>query len=424
MTSKKFYFEEKKRRKRLYCPNCDTELQESDNFCRKCGQENHDHKIPIGHLLLEVVEGVTHFDNKALSTFKSLFTKPGQFTKDFLDSKRNRYVPPIRLFFFVSFIYFSLYAFTYNKQGKKKISKEDTQKAIARAKPYNLLDRFEVRDDDSLRTILPSMSAQDQEKTVLTLYQACLSDTLNTFPKASTTNGRAYLKHLLTKYKMPVPDTILIRAIVSDLKVKITLNGKNRMVIGKGITKALALTYLGYSDAQIDSAYLATEHEPITWYTRLGIKLSLKPTYNSLIAKQKDENYETPLIASATNYTAMLSIPFAALVLWILFRKSRKYYYEHLIAAMVFSSVQFIIQGLPFLLMLVNVAFYSEVKGYFSNFLIGSLSIYGLLSIKRIYEVSWFVATYKSILFLVMYYFAYTMIYTFCFYYLISVYVS
>lgn len=96
----------KKRRKVEICHNCHTILSLETNFCPHCGQENHDLKVPIGHLAFEVFEGFTHFDTKFYNTMRAIFLSPGKITKDFLEGRRGRYVPPVRLYFLISFIFF------------------------------------------------------------------------------------------------------------------------------------------------------------------------------------------------------------------------------------------------------------------------------------------------------------------------------
>ena len=96
----------KKRRKVEICHNCHTILSLENNFCPHCGQENHDLKVPIGHLAFEVFEGFTHFDTKFYNTMRAIFLSPGKITKDFLEGRRGRYVPPVRLYFLISFVFF------------------------------------------------------------------------------------------------------------------------------------------------------------------------------------------------------------------------------------------------------------------------------------------------------------------------------
>jgi hypothetical protein len=96
------------RQKLSSCPNCGSALEHDDNFCHYCGQQNHDLRVPFRHLLLEALEGFVHFDIKSFRTIFMLLFKPGSLTNEFKAGKRMLYVPPIRLYIFLSFIFFLL----------------------------------------------------------------------------------------------------------------------------------------------------------------------------------------------------------------------------------------------------------------------------------------------------------------------------
>ncbi len=53
------------------------------------------------------------YDSKFQKTFVPLFTKPGFLTREYLEGRRIRYVHPLRLYFFVSFVllFFSIFSF-------------------------------------------------------------------------------------------------------------------------------------------------------------------------------------------------------------------------------------------------------------------------------------------------------------------------
>jgi hypothetical protein len=109
-----YNFEKKKmenrtiKRKYSLCPNCDTRLETSQSYCPECGQANHDLNIPLKHLLGEAVEGILHFDVKSVRTIRALAFKPGFVTSEFIKGKRVQYVPPVRLYIFISFLFFLL----------------------------------------------------------------------------------------------------------------------------------------------------------------------------------------------------------------------------------------------------------------------------------------------------------------------------
>jgi hypothetical protein len=110
----------RKRKKSFECANCHHTFNEVNNYCPNCGQENHTHKLPIKHFAIELVESLTHFDTKIFRTFKEMVTKPGLVTKNYNSNKRARYVPPIRIYVFMSFIFFFLITILYNHTVQEK----------------------------------------------------------------------------------------------------------------------------------------------------------------------------------------------------------------------------------------------------------------------------------------------------------------
>jgi hypothetical protein len=129
----------KKRIKSASCPNCHTVFaDEHANYCAHCGQENHTHKLPVKHFLMELVESFTHFDTKILTTFKDLILKPGLVIQNFNDNKRTRYVPPIRIYAFMSFAFFLFFSFTVGKEVESISVKVKTTPNKAPASNLNI----------------------------------------------------------------------------------------------------------------------------------------------------------------------------------------------------------------------------------------------------------------------------------------------
>lgn len=103
----------KQRRKSSECPNCGNHLRHDDEFCSRCGQENHELRVPIRHLFFEFVESITHFDGKLWATLRAMLV-PGKVTDEYLAGKRARFVPPGRLYIFTSVVYFFLLSMSIN----------------------------------------------------------------------------------------------------------------------------------------------------------------------------------------------------------------------------------------------------------------------------------------------------------------------
>jgi hypothetical protein len=86
------------------CPNCG--YPAVDNYCAQCGQENHLHKDTFGALIMHFAGHYLHYDSKFWQTLNTLWFKPGLLTTAYWEEKRMRYIPPMSLYIFVSFIYF------------------------------------------------------------------------------------------------------------------------------------------------------------------------------------------------------------------------------------------------------------------------------------------------------------------------------
>ena len=96
------------RRKRIYCPNCKRQLREHMNFCFDCGQENNIKRVSIKILLNDFLSTYFTVNSKLLLTLKLLITKPIFLSIAYLSGRIEGYLRPIRLYVFVSFVFFLL----------------------------------------------------------------------------------------------------------------------------------------------------------------------------------------------------------------------------------------------------------------------------------------------------------------------------
>jgi hypothetical protein len=120
----------KVRHKFKNCENCNFQFEEANEFCPSCGQENHTHKLPFRYFLLEYLGSIYNFDTKVLRTLKGMFVNPGETIALFNQNKRARFVPPVRMFLFSSFLFFLILGFGENGDDSTKPSnnKPDTIK--------------------------------------------------------------------------------------------------------------------------------------------------------------------------------------------------------------------------------------------------------------------------------------------------------
>lgn len=139
------------------CLNCGHQVDEK--FCPHCGQENIESRHPFYYLFTHFFEDFTHYDGQFWGTIKNLLFKPGKLTKIYLEGKRAQFVPPVKLYIFISFVTFLFISFqvaniNIGKKGaeNEKITKKEIQKNITENESVrNLLKgSSEVAAADSL----------------------------------------------------------------------------------------------------------------------------------------------------------------------------------------------------------------------------------------------------------------------------------
>ena len=88
------------------CLNCNAQI--AGRFCSVCGQENIEPHETFWQLLSHFVYDLFHYDGKAVSTIKTLLFHPGLLTHEYVRGRRSSYLHPIRLYIFISAMFFLL----------------------------------------------------------------------------------------------------------------------------------------------------------------------------------------------------------------------------------------------------------------------------------------------------------------------------
>lgn len=92
------------------CANCGTPLM--GRYCSACGQSVDVHRRSVGDLAHDVVADLASFDSRILRTTRALLLRPGELAAAFREGRTQRYVPPVRLYLFVSLIFFLALSFS------------------------------------------------------------------------------------------------------------------------------------------------------------------------------------------------------------------------------------------------------------------------------------------------------------------------
>lgn len=86
------------------CKNCDSELL--GEFCHTCGQQDRHYIRSVFAVVGDLMGEISHWDSRFYRTLINLFVRPAFLTQEFVKGRHASYVPPLRLYFFISLISF------------------------------------------------------------------------------------------------------------------------------------------------------------------------------------------------------------------------------------------------------------------------------------------------------------------------------
>lgn len=86
------------------CLNCNTILD--GQYCGNCGQKARSRLISIWELVRDAFGDLFELDSRLWRTLIPLISKPGQLTRDYLEGRRVRFMPPFRTYLVLSIVFF------------------------------------------------------------------------------------------------------------------------------------------------------------------------------------------------------------------------------------------------------------------------------------------------------------------------------
>lgn len=89
------------------CPNCGT--ARAGEYCQECGQRRtRPEHLTVAYFLKNLFGELTELDSKIFRTLIALMFRPGHLTAEYLADRKERYVSPVKLYLFISAIFFLL----------------------------------------------------------------------------------------------------------------------------------------------------------------------------------------------------------------------------------------------------------------------------------------------------------------------------
>jgi len=353
------------------CLNCKTPMQ--GPFCYQCGQHERLSIRHFGLLLRDIIHDVFDLDSRMVRTLKPLLTKPGFLTNEYFAGRRQRYVPPLRLYVIASLLFF-LMINTLNpvnddifKFDDKEISDEQKQK-IGKA-----------LDDPNVRAELEkaNINIEVNPKTGIPWFSA---DGKNANP-APEENAPS----------LSEPDS------------------KSASAIGESVSSVEPKTDKRENDASSPQDWLSSSEKgpkiqvlsPMpflpdnvnTWLEESNVKV------NKLLRENPKIVFEAAL--SVLPQSMFIVLPIFALLLKLNYPFSGRYYIEHLMVAFYSHSFMYVAFSCAFLLGLAQEipllaeTWVAELLDWGKTALLFWIPIYLFIMQRRVYQQGYFMTWLK-----------------------------
>ncbi len=338
------------------CLNCGSTL--SGQYCGNCGQRAQTRLISIWQLLREAFGDLLELDSRLWRTLIPLTIRPGKLTRDYLEGRRARFMPPFRTYLVLSIVFFLVAFFDPREEFGIFFDEEE----VAEEQGEERSEADEVRDE-VMRGLV--------EEGVLTAEQAGI------------------VPEVASGTEVDV-DTAAAAAEAVDGNEEEDVDGFN-IQFRDGETRT--------SD---DCDDIDTEDWP-PWLKQRMTPERLKVMCERVVADD-GKAWGSKLLDNIPAALIAL-LPIMALVLKMLYPLSKRYYVEHVLFVVHYHAFFFLILSLQILFG--RLITFLGLPGFFSGITTAAVSIYIpvylAMSMRRVYGQGWYITIPKYLVLSIAY---------------------
>lgn len=380
------------------CANCTEPLQ--GNYCHACGQPIKGMIRPLSGLTADVIDSVFNIDSRILRTIGPLYFKPGFLTTEYFIGRRQRYVTPFRLFFFLTVIgFFAAQLFVGQLDfGTKPLI--DVDKPLAQLEGIGITNAATPDDvirqrDEALKDFTEALAEPE--------LPVFVRNNLEAQVKRVNRAAERRLAELRGDDKPPAPskpaqttpDEPAPAATATATPPTGTSGGTATVVLPPAVTEP-DINFMQFNDKPWDAK---TNPVRVAW-----LPDSVNAKLNEMVGNGK-ANFLRAL-KEPKRFVALIGVlpqslfvvmPLFAILLKILYLFKRRYYMEHLMVALhshAFISLSILLFCLVSLAELAWPA--TQPVLFWVNVAIGAwIPLYLLIMQKRVYGQNWFMTLFK-----------------------------
>lgn len=429
----------------VHCQNCGTKL--SGMYCHTCGQFAHDNSQPFWKYVWQYFENVYQFDYKIPVTVWQLFRRPGFLTNEFNAGKIVSYMHPMKLNMFILVIFFTIVIF----MGEKVVDEQFTQANISGYIQENLaLDSqyfsgkdttiffignpYLLEDYPDIFTIKKRLSGKHSVKKLSNgekvqipeLPEEAYAGNESSLARGVMKIGEDMRMNAFYTYddEQTGHDTILLSLPVVFLRDRIVLEGDmtvpsymfdkagvdkkdfNRGADYAGIAAIAKTLDMAAVSNSLDSAEIAEikrelESATLAYFYKVTTERRYTKINSDNAVKRSYFDEFFSLSKSWLPLIILLTIPFMAFILKVIYRKKKMNYMSHFVFSLHFCAALFI--ALFVVLLLLSFASFIPSTLLFKGYM-AFLFIYFIIASHTVYSgTGWVKSVLKSLFVLLLY---------------------
>jgi hypothetical protein len=371
------------------CENCHQEL--NGPFCANCGQSTDSTLKYFWVVILHLLDDIFSFDSRASRTLWPLITRPAFLTNEYFSGRRVHYVPPLRLYLFISIVFFITLKFFMAADDGNAININDKQEVISQVKSH--IAKLKLEQTTLQQT--PSEDVEDIDKVTqlnkgIEKFNAYLADLNREY---SSGQNKQIIK--LTRELVDLEFANIEKALSPKDQAAFDELIATRLKVINGDLISEELTIGNNEDGSLSFDFLSAEKNK-----KLN-EFSKELTEKAEKAFNSDTSPLVEQVIGKLPQLMFILLPLFAVLLKVMFIFSKRLYMEHLTVALHSHSFIFIALLLFELLDLLEKYLTDSSPGIanFAGVLSGGLlvwiPIYLFLMQKRVYKQGLFFTLVK-----------------------------
>lgn len=143
----------------MICANCGSERP--DSFCGHCGQNDRDYQRALPPLLGDLLRETFEIDSRLYRTIPKLLFHPGELAVEFSRNRRASYVSPIRLYLFVSILFFFLLSLNADLDGASRVGPDEMAREVESVAAVDTAQMQEILGEERRQKITEILARPD-----------------------------------------------------------------------------------------------------------------------------------------------------------------------------------------------------------------------------------------------------------------------